>query len=455
MTTPRRPSVLGMTTMTATDCSEPVEPTEHSKPTKPTTSRAAPRERGVFLAGTSAVMLHIADDNFLQPEPGMSAGDHLVSGLLPLCLLLLAALTFGRARAGWRAVLALIIGLTGVLVGFVEAGYYSVTVGPSGDDYTGLLAGVAGVSLLALGGVVLWRTRKQTGSRRRRYLRRGAIGLVGVALAVEVVGPFAMGYLSTHVHTAGVPDDPDLGAPYQGVVFTTSDELDIHAWYVPSRNGAAVILPGRTKNHPHARMLVEHGYGVLLYDRRGEGDSEGDPNLYGWGGSRDVHAAVEFLESRDDVDAGRIGGLGLSVSGEMLLEAAAEGSSLAAVVSEGAGTRTMSEQQEMYSGAGEARAFHAMLALHASMRLFSNEDTPESLVDLAPQIAPRPVLLIWAPNSPNQEALNPTYQHQIGPTASLWTIPDSPHVGGLRTHPEEYERRVIDFFDNALLVGAP
>ena len=30
-------------------------------------------------------------------------------------------------------------------------------------------------------------------------------------------------------------------------------------------------------------MLADHGYGVLLFDRRGEGASEGDPNLLGWG----------------------------------------------------------------------------------------------------------------------------------------------------------------------------
>ena len=29
-------------------------------------------------------------------------------------------------------------------------------------------------------------------------------------------------------------------------------------------------------------MLVRHGYGVLLFDRRGEGESNGDPNEFGW-----------------------------------------------------------------------------------------------------------------------------------------------------------------------------
>ena len=84
-------------------------------------------------------------------------------------------------------------------------------------------------------------------------------------------------------------------------------------------------------------MLVRHGYGVLLYDRRGEGHSEGDPNSWGWDFDKDIRAGVEFLQHRADVDPTRIGGLGLSVGGEMLLDTAAETKELAAIVSEGAG----------------------------------------------------------------------------------------------------------------------
>ena len=70
-------------------------------------------------------------------------------------------------------------------------------------------------------------------------------------------------------------------------------------------------------------MLARHGYGVLLFDRRGQGESGGDPHAFGWEGEKDVKAAVAFLQRRPDVDPERIGGLGLSVSGEMMLHAAA------------------------------------------------------------------------------------------------------------------------------------
>ena len=37
----------------------------------------------------------------------------------------------------------------------------------------------------------------------------------------------------------------------------------------------------------------------------------------------------------------------------------------------------------------------------------------------------------------------------------LWEIDDVKHVQGIKGHPEEYERRVIGFFDEALFDGVP
>ena len=96
-------------------------------------------------------------------------------------------------------------------------------------------------------------------------------------------------------------------------------------------------------------MLARHGYGVLLFDRRGEGKSEGEPNSWGWGGEADIKAAIAYLQRRPDVDPDRIGGIGLSVGGEMMIEAAAETDELAAVVSEGAGSA------ELHGGHGRGR----------------------------------------------------------------------------------------------------
>lgn len=39
----------------------------------------------------------------------------------------------------------------------------------------------------------------------------------------------------------------------------------------------------------------------------------------------------------------------------------------------------------------------------------------------------------------------------VGPDiVSTWTIADAGHIEGLATHPDEWERRVISFFDDSL-----
>src|SRR5207342_2587655 len=139
-------------------------------------------------------------------------------------------------------------------------------------------------------------------------------------------------------------DDVELGPTVEQATLQTSDGLTLRGSYVPSRNGAAVIVsPGYSSTPEHARMLIRHGYGVLLFDQRGEGRSDGDPNALGWSAEKDLDAAIAFLAARPDVQAGRIGGLGLSVGGEALLQTAAHNSSLRAVVSEGAGSRSIRE----------------------------------------------------------------------------------------------------------------
>ena len=109
---------------------------------------------------TGLVALHIADDSFLQPAPGTSAADHLAGGLVPVAVLGFGAWAYPRVRRGARAVIALLTGLFGVVVGVSEAGYYALKVGPSGDDYSGLLAVPAGAFLLGLGLWTLWKSRK-------------------------------------------------------------------------------------------------------------------------------------------------------------------------------------------------------------------------------------------------------------------------------------------------------
>jgi fermentation-respiration switch protein FrsA (DUF1100 family) len=280
--------------------------------------------------------------------------------------------------------------------------------------------------------------------------------LLGTAVVFALfLFPLYLSYVFTHVSLAKVPA-ARLGAPYEHVAFTTSDGLVLKGWYVSSRNGAAVVaFPGRRGPQRHARMLVRHGYGVLLFDRRGEGESDGDPNGFGWALDRDLKAAAAFLQHRPDVEPGRIGGIGLSVGGEMLLQTAAESEAYKAVVSEGAGARSIREELEKPVTLGNWLGIPQSFVLTAGTALFSNHAPPPSLTSLTGRIAPRPMFLIYALHGTGGEEklLNPKYYAAAGAPKQIWEIPDASHTGGITARPREYERRVVGFLDRALPAG--
>ena len=409
-------------------------------------------ESTVALSAVALVGLHVADDSFIHPEPGTTALDHLTGGLIVLAAVGAAAAGYRRGRAGVRGAIALVLGLLALVMGAASAGFTTVTVGPSGDDYTGLLLLPAGLTLVGIGLVTLWRSRKLDDSRKRRYTRRGLIAVAALAVANFVLFPLGFSYVITHVMRQTVPA-AELGAAYEDVSFRTSDGLELQGWYVPSKNGAAVIaFPGRSGPRAHTRMLVRHGYGVLLFDRRGEGKSDGDSNLLGWDGDKDILGAIEFLKRREDVRPGRIGGIGLSVGGELMLQTAGETDELAAVVSEGAGTRMYSEQFEEFHGWQKLLNAPQAVMLSAGTALFSSTAPPPNLTDVAPKIA-QPLFVIWAPNGGNIEHMSKEYYALANGPKQIWEMPTAKHVGGIYDQPAEYERRVIGFFDDALLGG--
>jgi len=435
--------------------SRPVETRARRHPPSTATTQAPNRlERLAFRVAMAAAALWVLDDAYWHREPGTTVGEHLASGLVPVALAALLAFSYPRLRPGARVAAALTAGTLMIVAGIVDGVRHITVDRMGGDDVTALLAGATGVLLLALGAGVLWRSRRLDERPPRRYLRRALIGVAAAFTAVFVVMPVAFAIVVTHKARAPVMQ-AELGQPRLDVALPTSDGLRLAAWYVPSRNGAAVIVfPGREGVIPQARMLVRHGYGVLLLDRRGEGESEGDYNARGWGGEPDLRAAIAYLRGRPDVDRGRVGGLGLSVGGELLLQTAAHDAGLGAVVSEGAGLRSTAEQKHMPGTPPEPLRWIAPITMEtAAGVVLANHLPPPDLADLMPRIAPRPVLLIRGMKGNGDEALNRVYRDAGGPSVSLWEIPRAGHTGGISTTPAEYERRVIGFFDRALLGG--
>ena len=202
-------------------------------------------------------------------------------------------------------------------------------------------------------------------------------------------------------------------------------------------------------------MLVRHGYGVLLFDRRGEGESEGDPNLFGWQGHRDVHGAVAFLQRRADVDPQRIGAIGLSVGGEMLIEAAAESTALKAIISEGA-SGALGARHDREPGAPTGSPPSAWAWPRPRPRSSPTTCRPPTLRSLVPKIGePRRLLHLRRAWPGGGEARQHRLLRARARAQGDLGGPGAEHMNGAQAQPREYERRIVAFFDRALLRAAP
>ena len=186
-------------------------------------------------------------------------------------------------------------------------------------------------------------------------------------------------------------------------------------------------------------MLVRHGYGVLLFDRRGEGDSEGDPNAVGWNGDRDIKAAIAFLRERPDVDPDRIGGIGLSVGGELMLETAAETDALKAVVSEVPGFDPCARRRRR-PGSKSGWRFRSGVGSRPRPRC-SRRRAPAEPERRGRAHRTPPGLLHLRSQRAGGEDLSQDFYESAGEPKDVWEIPEGGHVGGAEARPREYERR--------------
>jgi uncharacterized protein len=85
----------------------------------------------------------------------------------------------------------------------------------------------------------------------------------------------------------GLATPASYGRAYRNVAFRTADGVRLSAWYLPPRNGAAVLLlPGAGSTRAavlgQGAVLARHGYGALLLDGRGHGRSGGHAMDFGW-----------------------------------------------------------------------------------------------------------------------------------------------------------------------------
>lgn len=408
--------------------------------------RVARAERPLLLGGLALVTAHLLDLAFSGPD---------TSALGVAVIVALAgawALAQPHVTRPTRLVLGVVVGLVAVGFGVVSHGLHVVNSGPDWRDLTGIGYIVGGLLLVGAGIAAAAASRRAPRRAGLGWRAAHAVGwIAGAAIVLQLgVLPFTAANQVTHAPRWAI-DESAVGIPHEEVRIAMRDGRRLSAWYVPSRNGAAVLLShgsggSRGRIPAHLRMLARHGYGVLALDNPGNGESDGHSNGLGDNAQPAIAAGLDYLEARPDVNPRRIAGFGLSLGGEVLLDAAAHDRRLAAVVSDGA-TRPADGDKARPKGALEGTL--GWLTIH-SVRAVSGMKTSPSLLPMMPRIAPRPVLLVAGGGFPDEIPASRLYREAGGATVQLWELPDTGHTAGLRKHPAAYERRTVGFLDRAL-----
>ena len=189
--------------------------------------------------------------------------------------------------------------------------------------------------------------------------------------------------------------------------------------------------------------LVKAGYGVLLYDARGRGESAGHENAFGWQWDGDVRGAVSYLARRG---IHRIWLLGLSTGAEAVVTEAASDPRVGAVVSDGLQGRTSADASHLPFGDRISIGIPFAVA-GAEIELATGEAQPRPLMTLVHAVArTRPLLVIGTVGF--EREFDRAYTR--GTRAELWQLPSSAHTHGLADHPRAYARRVLANFNRAL-----
>jgi uncharacterized protein len=292
-----------------------------------------------------------------------------------------------------------------------------------------------------------------------RPARAAVLGVVlmlaGTSLVCLRTVPRALAYIHpkrTRVTEAQRAQAQALLPNLQAVELHTGDGLRLRGWFSPGRAHSGVaLLHGLFNNRaqllPEAALLASHGHGVLLFDSRASGDSEGDDATWGDRERFDVLAALDFLSSRPDVDPTRIGLYGFSVAAApVALVAAADPRVRAAALA-------ASWPSMRAALANEFPASKARSAALAGLVFRSVAADVEAVRPLAAveRIVPRPLLLLTGTR--DQDTPPAVMEHLAvhAPGSTLWIVQGASHGGYWQVDPVGLEQHFACFFDRALL----
>jgi len=250
-------------------------------------------------------------------------------------------------------------------------------------------------------------------------------------------------------------------AQIEDVSITASDGTILRGWIVRPAEGSghsALLMHGLGDNRlgmtGYAQLLLAHGFNVLLPDARGHGESGGTLVSYGLIERNDIHQWVEMLSARTGSRC--VYGMGESMGAAELLQALEVDHKFCAVVAESpfANFREIAYDrmgQPFHLGPWVGRTVFRPLVeiafLRARWKYGVNMQSVSPIDALAKTNIP--VLLIHGKADSNIPVRHSELIVEKDPKIVLWEVPGADHCGAISVAPDEFERRVFDWFSHS------
>jgi uncharacterized protein len=235
---------------------------------------------------------------------------------------------------------------------------------------------------------------------------------------------------------------------FQQLDLITEDGIRLSAWYTPPRKGAVILLAhGYGDNRPewiHA-LLAKKGYGVLSWDARAHGESDGEISTIGYLEVLDVKAALDYVETQPDVN--HIGAWGGSMGAATLIRATAQFPQIEALFVDSS-FATMNDEFDFLV---PYPVINPLAKFIAEIQTGIHLDEINPMSDIA-QISPRPVYIVHslgdtvAPPDAGEKLFNAAHEPRF-----LWEENDAAHLSIHVLNERRYKQRLIGFFDEWLL----
>ncbi|MFP4085236.1 MAG: alpha/beta hydrolase [Desulfobacteraceae bacterium] len=249
----------------------------------------------------------------------------------------------------------------------------------------------------------------------------------------------------------------DYGLTYETVSFRSRDHTRLNGWFIPATGkpmGTVIYFYGdfanRTYYLKHIHWLPPKGFNVFTFDYRGYGDSDGKPDRSGI--YLDSVAAIQYVQTRSDIDRKNLFIYGQSLGGVFAIAALAQNRfpGIRAVAVEGTFASFRAEARYMMLHKSRQTIGQAScLTWPIEPLTFVGVSDAYSPIDLVDRVSPVPLLIIHCKSDtavPHKQA-EALFQQAKAPKY-LWSVQGCEHVKLFIDWPlsPKYRDRLADFF---------